>query len=298
MTHPTPNRRRDWLLTWFNMDREPVWNENKMSYLVYEKETCPTSGRLHWQIYMELHNPHTLGGVKRLFDRTIHCQGRRGTPKQAADYCKKNILGWDGGPPQNLSEPFREHGALSRQGERTDLRLLRDQLNAGERTVQQIRQEDPMIFHLYGRTLQALEDDANGQRHRTTATTIVWIWGPTGTGKSHAAFSGEFGAPVYKHKYTDGWWDHYNGQPVVLFDDFRGQIRFDELLRLADRWPETVSRRGRAPVPFVSHTIVITSPLPPREVYTNLRTGDSIDQLLRRIREIRHLTVQYVPPAQ
>lgn len=44
----------------------------------------------------------------------------------------------------------------------------------------------------------------------------TWIWGPTGTGKSHAVFT-EF--PEVYLKDHSKWWDGYNGEEVVFIDD-------------------------------------------------------------------------------
>ena len=51
------------------------------------------------------------------------------------------------------------------------------------------------------------------------------------------------------------------------------------VLRLADRYPTTVPRRGRPPIPFTSEIIYVTSTLPPEAVYHNLAAGDTLAKL-------------------
>ena len=83
-------------------------------------------------------------------------------------------------------------------------------------------------------------------------------------------------------------WDGYKGQEIVIFNEFRGQIKFSELLDLCDKWPKTVKWRCRESVPFLAKTIIITSIKAPDEVYARLLQDEPMAQFERRF-EIRHL---------
>ena len=139
-----------------------------------------------------------------------------------------------------------------------------------------------MLFHMYGRTLTKLEDLRMRKLFRNFMTQGVWIWGPTGTNKSRMAFEGFTPETHYNLVNDRGWWDGYCQQETVIINDFRGWIPYDELLQLVDRYPYSVRRRGREPMPFLSKKVIITSALPPSKVYCNRNEGDSIEQLLRR----------------
>jgi len=116
----------------------------------------------------------------------------------------------------------------------------------------------------------------------------IWIYGPTGRGKSHEAFQGF--SPSTHYLYTDdgGWWDGYVGQETVIINDFRGKIPYDYMLQLIDKWPFNVRRRNREPFPFTSKRVIITSSLSPEDVYHNREENDKIEQLLRRL-EVRRM---------
>nr|QRI44123.1 MAG: replication-associated protein [Cressdnaviricota sp.] len=248
-------------------------------YLVIGKEVGE-QGTPHLQGYIEFNGQKTLRTLKKMLPR-CHIESRKGTPKQAANYCKE-----DG--------DYIEKGEISKQGERTDLTELQTAINERTQTVQQIRQNNPMIYHQYGRTLNTLEDDLMEQTYRTQKTHGTWLWGGTGAGKSHLAFKNFTTNTHYVWKLNDnGWQDGYKQQPTVIIDDFRGTIAYDEMLRMIDSHPNyTVPRRGRAPIPFTSTHVIITSSLPPTEVYHRRHEKDSIEQLTRRI-QIYELPSQF-----
>ncbi len=143
---------------------------------------------------------------------------------------------------------------------------------------------DPVHYHQYGRTLQKAEDIQLRKRFRTEMTTCEWIYGPTACGKSHEAFEGFNPETCYVWKKETMWQDGYTGQETVIINELRGDsIKFGKLLELVDKWPYTLERRGREPVPFLAKHIVITSALPPAEIFVNLAEDDRLEQLYRRI---------------
>ena len=151
-------------------------------------------------------------------------------------------------------------------------------------TVDEITRLDPLVFHQYGRTLQKLEDIALRSKYRTWMTTCEWIYGPTSTGKSERAFEFYHPSTHYVWKTNDKWQDGYTGQDTVIINDFRPEIKYNELLQMIDKYPHFVPRRGREPAPFLAKHIIITSSLAPQVLYHNRCDEDSIEQLLRQSR--------------
>ena len=87
---------------------------------------------------------------------------------------------------------------------------------------------------------------------------------------------------MYRFPDDNGWWDGYTGEDIVIINDYRGSLTYSFLLNLVDKWPMSVRRRCREPVPFLAKHVIITSSEPPWEVYNNLSANDSLDQLHRR----------------
>lgn len=243
-------------------------------YLVVGKEIGENQTP-HLQGYVEFTSAKTLSAVKKtLGSDRIHLEKRRGTPRQASDYCKKD-------------NDFIELGEMSSQGERTDLTEIKDMILSGT-PIEEIMTEYTATYAKYRNTFKDLADLAHRKLKRTEMTKGTWIHGPTGVGKSHMAFE-MAGDDVYVKPSDGQWWDGYTGQKTVVINDFRGDIKYSELLQIIDKWPHSVPRRGRQPIPFTSEHVIITSSLPPEQVYNNLAFRDNIDQLIRRL-NIIHLT--------
>lgn len=84
-----------------------------IQYMIYQKEKCPSTGRIHWQGYCELKIKKTPSWIKKTFDdNTLHIAIRRGSQAQAIAYCEKS--------PTQLEKPIR-FGKPKIQGARSDL---------------------------------------------------------------------------------------------------------------------------------------------------------------------------------
>lgn len=267
---------REWSMTLWD---KPVYDEKQMRYFISGKEECPETKRIHYQTYIYFYNAKSFDEVRKYFNkRNIHIEITKGEPKENIAYCSKD-------------EDYEEFGEMPNQGKRTDLNDLADEISKGKK-VDDIALENPIIFHQYGRTLNKLEDLALRKKWRTFMTEGVWIYGGTGTGKSHMAYENFHPDTHYNLVKDNGWWDGYTQQETVIINEYRGWIPYDELLTMVDKWSYSVRRRGKEPMPFMSKKVIITSSLPPEEVYHNRADNDSIEQLLRRF-TIINLTEVY-----
>lgn len=280
------NKVRLFCFTNFNLDfnYQNVIDSSSAEYIIIGKEICPKTGREHHQGFVYFSGARrwrwSKDGVK--FSPTVakllgncNCRACDGNLDQNCDYCSKD-------------ENVTEFGVKPKQGYRTDLEAIKDALANGVTDVDQICMDNPVLYHQYGRTLNKIEDIALRRKYRTVMTKGIWYWGDTGVGKSHKAFEGFHPDTHYVFPNDGGWWDGYKGQETVIINEFRGSICFSEMLDLCDKFPKTVRRRCREPVPFLAKLIIVTSALPPDEVYFNVcNDSDSIEQLNRRFKVIQ-----------
>lgn len=273
--------------TSFNMEDPPSWDVMKQqgaTYLCYGREVCPSTKREHWQGFVRF--SRTMNFKTGLAAITQGCagslQGRAKAPH--VEMCKGSIL--SNVKYTSKEGSWSEHGQLPAQGARNDLKDLAATIAQGAVTVDELCIENPEAVHMYGRTLDRVEDISRRKNYRTTMTTGIWYHGPTGVGKSHQAFEGFTPETHYVYPDDNGWWDGYCGQETVVLNDFRGEIPYNQMLKMIDKWPYSVRRRGREPMPFTSSRVIITSSLSPDEVFWRRDEKDSLAQLMRRIQVV------------
>lgn len=269
---------REWCFVvnnWTQTDYEQVFNlKNEARYLVFGKEIGEKCGTPHLQGYVYFKDCKTLSRMKKYIPRAnFGIRYEDSTPEQASAYCKKD-------------KEYLEFGQISKQGKRVDLDEIKDDIVAGK-DVDEILLENPVIYHQYGRTLEKIQDVTLRRQTRTEFTKGYWIFGVSGGGKSELLFNNYSSKRAYVWKKEKEWQDGYKQQPLVIIDEFRGQLPFWKLLELADKWTNCwVERRGKEAMPFTSKAVCISSALRPEEVFKNLDANDKWLQFNRRYRVV------------
>lgn len=151
--------------------------------------------------------------------------------------------------------------------------------------MHQLAEEFPSIILRYGNGVQRLRGLYRPER--TTVPEIWTLWGKTGTGKTRRVWEFADVEQLWVHP-GDKWFDGYDGQPAVLFDDFDGSwFKLSYLLKLLDRYPMPVPVKGNHTW-WRPKTIYITSNLNPQDWYPNAHEEHK-RALLRRLREYGHI---------
>ena len=208
---------RDWCFTaWekpINFDKE------KIKYIIYGYELCPTNNREHYQGFAIFNRTVRLPQAKRCVgggDRT-HIKPRRGTRDQARDYCRKdgNVFEWGRFDPMTKEDLFKQ-------------------------PIEILKKDYPEFYCRYHRGLEKLQPKGPIERDME----IYILWGEPGTGKtSHVMRT--HGESVYKFDPPYKWFDGYEGEEVLLIDDYkRGAIDRGLLLNILDRWRLKIDIKG------------------------------------------------------
>lgn len=239
----------------------------KMHYLVYQRE-IGESGTIHYQGYVELKSATRLAGIKTLLGHLgAHLAQRRGTAKQASDYCKKDDTRAPG-------HEFIEHGEMkeTNPGQRTDIIAFKDAVRAGKRKRELI-DDFPMILCRYPRFYDTCRQAERPRRTNENKLEVILLIGPPGCGKTRAVYN-KFDA-VYQELWTmpisagSMWFDTYDLQKYVLLDDFAGKVNhfpLTSLLQILDRYPCLVPVKG-AFVWWMPNRIYVTTNIYPRDWY-------------------------------
>lgn len=241
-------------------------------YLIFGKE-IGESGTPHLQGYAEL-KKQTSFNVVRKYMFNAHIEARHGTPQQASDYCQKED-----------KEPYID-GIMSNPGKRTDIEDIKTMANEGA-SLYQVMTECPASWRFLSATRLYMNLAANRgvQKHRNIEVTV--IYGVSDSGKSHYVTEREPQDLYWVPNSAGKWFDGYDGQEAILFDDFYGEIDFSFWLRLLDKYHLMLPVKGSF-TPARYTRVYITSNTHPSTWYT-----DTHGAFKRRITHMIHKTEKY-----
>nr|UOF79010.1 rep protein [Cressdnaviricota sp.]UOF82335.1 rep protein [Cressdnaviricota sp.]UOF82790.1 rep protein [Cressdnaviricota sp.] len=257
------------------------WKEN-VKFAVYMKEVGE-SGTPHFQGYLELKKSQRISFLRKNLPRA-HLERRRGKREQAILYCLKDYIqnmedrrtASDG----NIENPITIPQVHLYNYEKTVENLIEECENPRRVSLKE-RLEDVKDLLSSGADEREIADKyfdiwcryyRSFERYnllitpkRSEPTSFIVIQGPTGTGKSRYAMENYPGA-YWKSK--DIWWNGYQGEEYVIFDEFYGWLPWDTLLRLGDRYPLQTETKGGF-IQFRSKKIIITTNAIPERWYKN-----------------------------
>lgn len=168
-----------------------------------------------------------MGTVKeRLKSDEAHLEKARGTQQQCIEYCTKEET--------RVAGPFQLGQPSEGQGERKDLKYLCTMVKAGKKD-RELAEADEVLYAKYHKHAHALRTAL--ERPEVREVKVLVLWGPTGIGKTHAAFTRFQDMHRLMHSEGKIWFDGYQGEKVLIIDEFEGQIKITFLLQLLDKWP-------------------------------------------------------------
>lgn len=251
-------------------------------YVVIGHETGE-NGTPHLQGFVCFENARSFKQLKALLPRAhIEIKSAYSTFKQASDYCKKE-------------GHFHEQGELpkdpSSKGDDEKVRWAAIIQLAEDGDWETLKEAHPVE---YASKLKMLEY-IHTKRPRELVECDVphqWIYGPPGTGKSRKARDENPG--FYIKDPTEKWWDGYDGEDVVIIDDFdKFQIKQGgDMKRWLDRYPFQAQVKGGYQK-IRPTKIVVTSNYHPSEIWDDELT---VKAILRRV-ELIHLVLPWKPPS-
>lgn len=218
-----------WCLTVFDDVWTPTFTP-EMAFAVWQRETCPRTGRLHVHIYVRFIGRKRMSSVKNCFARQdMHCEPARGSEEQATAYCEK-----DAGRAEVGARWGTYDANEGKQGRRSDLELIARRLRDGE-PVRVIAEEHPGDFIRYHAGINAMFLQVAPVPAMERDVQILVLWGATGTGKTHRIMH-EY-PNCYKARPGRDPWGNYRGEECVFFDEFDwSRWPLDDMKEYLDKW--------------------------------------------------------------
>lgn len=237
---------------WSHRDLTP-----EIQYMVYQLEVAPETGHLHVQGYVQLTKQLGYARVQELLRARAHLEAARGSLQDNVTYCTKEESRLDGTEPVHRGKP-------KEQGRRTDLESLAQRVVAEGKVTQELVRENPGHYVRYFRGLQALSNKINRPKDRRKPK-VFFYWGAPGCGKSrlaHTLWPDAYSAVDMK----ENWFDGYDQEDTIIFDDFEGNIPLRNMLKLLDYYRLQLPIKGGF-APIAANCFVFTSNIEPTLLY-------------------------------
>lgn len=254
------NAAKWWCATSYSMDK---WDGERtfptgMRYAVWQHEQCPETGKIHSQILLCLEVKKRMKQLKEyLSEPQIHLEQARDI-EASKIYVQKAST--------RIAGPFT-YGKDPSETKENILAALK------KRGLHSMVEENPTRVKLLKDLMEFCIPN------RQEMTTGLYLHGPAGKGKTKIAhLIGQFAGGSY-FKDPSKWWNGYQGEPIVIIDDYRQGFSEDYILRLCDRYPLRVETKGGY-INFNSPMVIFTSNEDSRT------TIGCSDQIKRRIKTL------------
>lgn len=255
--------KRGWCFTINNYSVSDVHDVQSLlqgcTYGIYGYETGRNNQTPHLQGYLYCSNKISFSTVKEKLP-TAHIEEAHGNAKQNRKYCSKE-------------GSFHEFGVLPMQGFRNDITEFRDFILEGA-TEEDCIMAYPEMIAKYDRFFQKCRNIfLKKKANKLEQPEITVLIGEPGVGKTHTVYATHEPEEICKMECGDGstgsiWWDNYDGEKVILVDDFHCNFKLDYMLRLLDKYPMKLNKKGSHTWRCATH-IYITSNIHPNEWYPN-----------------------------
>ena len=233
MVNQKDSQNRSWMLT---IPAESVSKEElekKLASYTYigQMEKGEKSDYLHWQIYIENKNPIKFSTLKKKFPKA-HLEVRHSSKKACYDYVTKSKSAIPNSGVKNGDISIDETDSPKVSVEAA-VSLMERGMRVNEVLVQY-----PSLWRsmAYLERAQAIIDENNYSLSERDIR-VEYIYGLPGTGKTSWIYKTHGFDQVYRVTNYKNPFDDYNGQPVLVLDEFYDSMSLDLLLNVLDRWP-------------------------------------------------------------
>lgn len=210
---PSPESRQQEISDWFSrIDRD------KCLFIIFQTERCPDTGRTHFQGYVVFKNDRNYKSVHEFLPWGSWVFKAGGTHEQCIAYCSKESTRIDG-PFECGTRP----STASLTAEKPALYVKR-RLFAQD-PVDAILESDvgfSFVIRHYKNLLSVenkLRKPEEGQNRQ-----VIVQYGGTGLGKTYASTRGSHFMVPRPRKGGTLWFDNYDGEDSLVFDEFDGSF--------------------------------------------------------------------------
>lgn len=305
---------RKWQIT-INNPQDKGWTHDKIKEELAQLSGClywcmadeiGTQGTYHTHIYFVCRSPVNHTTVNNRFPSEIaHRENVKGTSQQNRDYIAKDGDKYNKQPDgsysytdssgkhhegTNYAETFEEWGEMPHetQGKSKSAEIILAMIKDGAKDVEIIDAVPSAMRDVdkIARTRSLFRDAHFAENWRDLETT--YIFGKTGVGKTRGimdkyGYKNCYRVTDYKHPF-----DTYEGQDVIIFEEFRSQLKASDMLNYLDGYPLLLPCRYFNRQACYTKVYIVTN-VPLKEQYNGKCDSATREAFERRI----HKIIQY-----
>ena len=260
-------------------------------------------GTYHTHLYICFQNPKAHTVIANAFPGA-HRENVKGTSQQNRDYVLKDGDKYNKQPDgsydyvdssgtrhqgTNHSDTFLEWGEMphEHQGKSKDVEKILQLVRDGADNLEIVQQVPSAMMNIdkVERTRSMFRDSEFANCWRNLE--VTYIFGQTGAGKTRSVMDKYGYAQCYRVTDYKHPFDTYDGQDVLIFEEFRGGIKHGDMLNYLDGYPLLLPCRYFNRQACFTKVFIITN-IPPDDQYRNVDT-ESQKAFFRRINKV----VQY-----
>lgn len=241
----------------------------------------------HTHLFFECENAISFNRVKKLF-ASAHIDIAHGSAKENRDYILKQGKYLNSEKAETtITDTFEEYGELpleTKEKNQGVISAIKELVKEGKSDTEIIEEYPSALLHTgqiqrYRKLL--LKDSCRGKR---VEKIVMYIFGNTGTGKTRSVLDLFGDENVYiVTDYTHPF-DSYNGEKVILFDEFHSSIPLPNMLRYTDRY--AIELPARYENTYANYdTVIIISNISLKDQYL-YDSNETFNALLRRITSV------------
>lgn len=269
-------------------------NEHRYKYIVVGLERGDKENRLHLQGYVQWSEGKSFSQAENhlrhpTHDRGIKPKKANGSPYEASSYI------WD----YKAVHPtvFFEYGPRPQEGrsQASEWDYILHDIQEGA-SEHEIMLTYPAAYARYTSGIKQMTFQHALQRLNTyRQLQVTYIHGPTRSGKTRSVLeSVEHPSMVYRVTNYKHPFDGYQGQPVILFEEFRSSLPIEQMLVYLDPYVCQLPSRYSDRIGTYTHVYIVTN-IPIEEQYTNIQmhhheTWDAFRERITTIEEFPRRT--------
>jgi len=273
MSTETNQRSRKFLLTINNpkehdLDHDSIKKIIKTldpSYWSMCDETGIETGTYHTHLFLLFANARKWESIKAAF-YAADIRNCKGTAQENRDYITKTGEKWENSKKEctNHPETFEESGSCpqEKQGQRNDLSTMYQDV-IDQKPLTEILTEKPG-YGRYIHSMKLVRDEFEQERqkqylYKRRDVKVTYLYGAPRTGKTTYIFEKHGYHNVYRVTDYDRPFDTYNGEKVLLLDEYRDSLALGFLLSLLEGVPMTLSARFRNRIPCWEYVYIVSN---------------------------------------